>query len=508
MRNTLKGRLKVWDRAQDSFNGDDLVYNFDTIDSIIGGPNGYPGISGTAYAGVASTWLGNNDVIPVAPTEIKYPGISNGSQFQTGKRTLYSIVSGLNYNDVPLGTIIQWWRPTTDFTFPDGKQFPDGWVVCDGRTVLQEDHSYPLPGPIRVPDLRNKMVVGADPTIPGINAFNGYQHASGATAAQDADNLYTSPGASPKLAGQTGAPGVGYDSGLEAPASFTGSNAKRTMLHSHNPGTLAIRDHYHGFDHTHAIPKHRHPIEKHNHRFSHIHLTPNHVHNFNGSVDFMSKENLPGDASAVSVMPVANGTPGSRSVAPDDHRHKIDLNLAGNTGDRDAMKSNKVADSPHGLYPDGGDSSPWPYWRLGFKPENMTFSGANGYTMANPTSLPTKYSVSGQKTFIGHHLNEYTEKGTLSSDADTTLESTELSSSLTTGITTDGFGRKVDQLTSGIMLDYDDTTPLATRSGKTVAYQKGLDGFTANSQQPEMNIRPQYVGLLYLIKVKVSTNVI
>lgn len=54
---------------------------------------------------------------------------------------------------VPVGTVIDWWRPNNNFTVPTG------FKICDGGTV--SDNDSPLNG-FNVPDLRNKFIRGAE----------------------------------------------------------------------------------------------------------------------------------------------------------------------------------------------------------------------------------------------------------------------------------------------------------------------------------------------------------
>jgi len=478
MRNSKKGRLKVWDRAQDSFIGDDLVFNFDTIDAIIGGPNGYAGSSGNSYTGSASTWLGNNDVIATSAST-KYPGTTNGGyQNQVGKRSLYSVVSGLNYNDVPLGTIIQWWRPTRDIGIPDG------WQPCDGSTIAQANHSFPLPGPITVPDLRNKMVIGADATVPGIKAFNGYALDANAQPALNQNNLWTS--GAPKAAGQAFAPGIGYDSGLESPNSLTGSNVEKPINHYHDGGLLHIQNHYHDIQHTHTVKSHTHSIQSHTHVHSHVHLTPNHVHNFNQSSDITTRPAPWGQEYFTRVKPSSQA--GDPFVANTTHVHGADLKGAGKTGDRDPIGWS----SEHGLYPNGGASDPWPY--AGNNPAGLTFPGS--YTYSNVTSKPTLAQATST-TFVGHNLNETTDVGRITGTP-YELIITGPSGDQSTNTLKDNSGRMSGQVNGDII----------EQNGVKIADQMKVTGLTGNSGQAPINTRPQYVGLLYLIKVKVSTNVI
>src|SRR6266568_688978 len=58
--------------------------------------------------------------------------------------------------DVPIGAVIDWWRPNA--TLP----IPDGFLVADGRLVL--DPRSPLRGAV-LPDLRGRFVRGVQDTL-------------------------------------------------------------------------------------------------------------------------------------------------------------------------------------------------------------------------------------------------------------------------------------------------------------------------------------------------------
>lgn len=472
MRNSRKGRFRVWDRSQDSFNGEDLVYNFDNLDELLGGPDGVSGASGNEFAGVASSWLGYGDVIPPLSTETQYPGTTNsGYEVQSGRRTLYGIVSGLNYNDVPLGTVISWWRPTS------GIAIPDGWVPCDGRELNADQHSYPFAGTITVPDLRNKFVIGADPATPGINAFNGYALESDATAATTDNNDWSGSGAAP---GTTGAPGIGYDTGLENPAARSGDNALRNLSHTHNPGTLAIKDHTHSIAHTHTIPAHSHKIEAHSHDMTHLHLMPNHYHDFNTTETFFTGQaRVSASDGAESKVEVRTGLSNTyRYPAGKDHVHRIDMNRAGSTGERKS-----IANAQRGLFSLGG----WSVDLWGFPQDPLGMRSYRGYEFQAITSYPTHRRHSGG-TLNAHEVKYNTgsyNPGYGSHELNTAFSGSARSGEITSGNTN-------SPNSGGVTSD--------TNS-------KGLVG-TSSQQDIYVNIKPQYVGLLYLIKVKVSTNVI
>lgn len=465
MRNSNKGRFRVWDRSQDSFNGEDLVYNFDTLDVLLGGPDGTPGASGQEYKGTPSTWLGYSDVI-VSSSATKYPGNTNsGFEKQSGRRTLYSVISGLNYNDVPLGTIIQWWRPVSTITLPDG------WLPCDGRTITSDQHSYSTGGSITLPDMRNKMTVGADLNTKGINALNGYKLEENATPAQDINNNWTgvqivsTGGQGP---GPTGAPGVGYDSGLETTEPRSGSNLPRNLSHNHNAGTLAIKDHVHLIPHTHSINDHLHSIAAHSHTHDHVHLMPNHIHEQPANVRTGQAQFGDGSEGKVSVR---TGTSKDYVYpAHKDHVHNISWPAAG---------TRRAPDNNDGLFL-GSSNLIWGTGGLYTDGRNMR-SNVGGYTPTSVTSRPTSYKDISYCVFNAHDLN-------------TNTSSVELTTKPIGAITT--VSQSIAK--SGVITG---TTPAEIISSK------GLLGST-EVYNNYVNIRPQYVGLLYLVKVKVSTNII
>lgn len=57
---------------------------------------------------------------------------------------------------VPIGGVIDWWRPSA------GVSVPAGFVVCSGGTVAADAHDFEgFSGSFTVPDLRNKFILGA-----------------------------------------------------------------------------------------------------------------------------------------------------------------------------------------------------------------------------------------------------------------------------------------------------------------------------------------------------------
>lgn len=63
---------------------------------------------------------------------------------------------------VPLGTVIDWWRPNSSWDAGAGAGAPPpGFEVCDGHVVPDGSHDFGA-GALTLPDLRNKFIIGAD----------------------------------------------------------------------------------------------------------------------------------------------------------------------------------------------------------------------------------------------------------------------------------------------------------------------------------------------------------
>ena len=78
----------------------------------------------------------------------------------------------------PVGTVIDWWRPSSSVPLPSG------WEVCDGHQVPAGQHEFAglAAAAINLPDLRNVFVLGAD------------KDKADGTGAGTADNAASAPG--------------------------------------------------------------------------------------------------------------------------------------------------------------------------------------------------------------------------------------------------------------------------------------------------------------------------
>lgn len=113
-------RFWVWPAGTDSYSRVDLMNNWDYLDAIIGVPS-------------SGTW-------PLTT------GVDKGIYAEI--RKAFNIV-------LPVGSIFAWFRPNNDIPIPDN------CVICDGSTIT--DHNLPnVSGPIVVPDLRGRFILGAN----------------------------------------------------------------------------------------------------------------------------------------------------------------------------------------------------------------------------------------------------------------------------------------------------------------------------------------------------------
>lgn len=64
---------------------------------------------------------------------------------------------------VPIGAVLDWWRPDSSVAVPDG------FVVCSGGTVTSANHDFGTGESITTPDLRNKFILGASLTTANNN---------------------------------------------------------------------------------------------------------------------------------------------------------------------------------------------------------------------------------------------------------------------------------------------------------------------------------------------------
>lgn len=449
MRKSLKGRFFVWDLGTDSYNHIELAKNWDDLDGVIGGPDGSTGTSSpNSYPqNVQTTWVGTNSQPYGYYNTERFPGGGYGYEQQITGKSLYNVIAGLNYNDVPLGTVVSWWTPFGVYDSNGnlapggiGTFLPDGWAICDGSSLTADQHSFGN-FVITLPDLRNKTVLGATQLKQGIEATGGNYDLVSGTYARPND-------------GAASAPGVGYDSGAETALGVakTGTNVVRDISHSHSGTSLTIPNHTHDISaHTHGMPEHWHTVDAHSHDISHQHMMPNHIHKASPGIIDMQPPTPQWDKR------VKAGT--DFYVSQKDHVHRV-VGSEGQTGTR----------LPHSI-PFLGDQNLWPYY--GSLPGERFPGSLAGISYASLTSMPMNLGSGNASYFV-------------SRNSGTSAPSTsKVSLSTQNAVSNDG---------------------TQARTGADIS-NNAISGNVATWTQ-EINPRTDYVGLLYIMKVKVSTNII
>ncbi|MEM3097398.1 MAG: hypothetical protein QXU32_01585 [Nitrososphaerales archaeon] len=118
-------RFRVWPDDSDQYSYVDFSQNWEKIDAIIGAPK--------------------------SSTE-QWPqttGVDGG---------IYAEINQLQQTALPIGTVIAWYKSSE--TTP----LPEGFELCDGRSIPTAQHDFGTGAPVTLPDMRNAFVLGADPT--------------------------------------------------------------------------------------------------------------------------------------------------------------------------------------------------------------------------------------------------------------------------------------------------------------------------------------------------------
>jgi hypothetical protein len=151
---------------------------------------------------------------------------------------LSAIAADVTRQMLPVGAVIDWWRP--DGTVP----IPAGFEICDGHTVSAGSHDFPnwSAQPITLPDLRNKFVIGADSL-----------KADG-TASNNGDGTAAFNAAHPNAPGIRGVGGSNTIKSLAHTHQFAHSHTTpavttnpasidRSLAHAHSGGSLFVNGH-------------------------------------------------------------------------------------------------------------------------------------------------------------------------------------------------------------------------------------------------------------------------
>lgn len=432
-RRSNKGRFRVWDKPSDSFNHEDLVYNWDELDKLIGGTGNSTGDFTSGAPGISS-WLGPGD---------------GGNP----KRDLYSIVTGLNYNDTPLGSVILWWRPTASTALPDG------WVPADGSVYAAGQHSYPFSDSIVVPDLRNAIPMGAN--IDNTTAVSTNPGTWGTANKGDAGLPSNDP---------DDAPGIGYHSKWD---NFEGNEVRDTR-HSHTAGTYTMANHVHNMDHFHYIEGHSHAIPAHTHGMRHFHWIQNHEHSAPAGTRINSHtDSIDVDSTEVRVDPLNSG--GYR-VSHITHYHSL---RAFDTKGMITGVDRYLAQSEYfpTFHIPRGDVIPTPVNATSF-----AINAQNGVVDAG--NVNTQYVIAPERTVTD-----------------------------STALTTSAVGQ-LKTIGSPYGYSPPDYAGPGVTNGALSVYTKfqntnGINGSSGqNTSVTEVDVRPNYVGLLFIVRIKVANNLL
>lgn len=429
MSDTPNLHLYAWDRGDDPYSHDQLAENFYVID----GHNHTEGKGARIITdALADQAVATAKIADKAVTRAKLADGIIGAD-QIGAKAVVS--AALDDNSVttrtiadgavtfekldpgvrPVGEVMAWWRPST--TTP----VPVGWAVADGSTIA--DHDFPFSGPITVPNLQNKFILGA---------------ATGGTGT-----------------GPTTPPAIGQGGG----SNLANLSHTHTVAHSHTVPAHhhTVQPHAHILKpHTHTVAPHAHTVNDHSHLVgSHTHGVPNHAH----GMDHYH-----------SVPPHNHGINAGGSH---DHSFSAYLIVGSRTIPAGGL-SNPDPDILHTVVPQGQDSG------------HVDMNNAGSHDHGGSTTYGSSFNTSG----ISRTSTDGTSLSTDPSGGFNSGGSTPGTDSR--GLTTDAQSLTAGAGTEDTTVDTFDTQPFAT-SNDTPVTSSALSG---------IDIRPSFVGLLYLIKVK------
>jgi microcystin-dependent protein len=154
--------LRIWNLGQDPYNHQQLADNFAKIDQHDHSPGrGRP--LGTSALQDGSITLSKMAANSVGTTQL-IDGSVTTSKLADGAVTAAKLAPTAFDKVTPLGTVIDWWRPSGTYDAGAGAgNPPPGYEICDGRTLTSGQHDFGG-GSLLLPDLRNKYTLGADIT--------------------------------------------------------------------------------------------------------------------------------------------------------------------------------------------------------------------------------------------------------------------------------------------------------------------------------------------------------
>lgn len=201
------------------------------------------------------------------------PGNLSGDLISNDSRLdLATVGADVLRQAVPIGAVLDWFRPAS--TIP----VPSGFEIADGRSILAANHDFGTGTTVVLPDLRNTFIVGADtPDTPTNYRTTGGGRSSNLSGSYTGDAL---AGTAKSDNSANGAPGIRGAGGDHTDISHSHNVAVGAHTHSIPAHTHTIAAHTHGLgSHTHTISAHTHSIPAHAHGIpAHTHAVPAHTH--------------------------------------------------------------------------------------------------------------------------------------------------------------------------------------------------------------------------------------
>jgi hypothetical protein len=106
-------------------------------------------VSGKSILAIPGDRLVANSVVTVALAA----GAVTGPKIADGTINPLKLANSV----LPIGTVIQWWRPSSSVPIPTG------WAPCNGDVIASVNHDFGTGSSITLPNMVNKFVMGAAP---------------------------------------------------------------------------------------------------------------------------------------------------------------------------------------------------------------------------------------------------------------------------------------------------------------------------------------------------------
>lgn len=221
--------LTVWDQNNDLYDHTQLADNFERIDghNHEGPPNGVQlGTNALLDFAVTAPKIADNAAVPRVIPDLSITGA------KIAENTIP--ISKLIDREVPLGSVLMWWRWNPNVAAPgltpSGIGHLGSYVIAAGQTLASQDHDFHTVGlspgtSVILPNLVKKYVQGAD--------INGTQYIFGGTPIGNEPTLHGGPNGIPVVGG------IGQEMGHV--------------------------DHLINLSHNHSVPGHTHTVPPHVH---------------------------------------------------------------------------------------------------------------------------------------------------------------------------------------------------------------------------------------------------